>query len=126
MKIGYTADIYENSGLRPLLSELDISSKFVNHNYGNNNITLIFGVNCLLSHIKERRPRLDNKAQVLYWDIMLDYKIVKKSPLNEKKIIVANSIISSFDVLDKYKKLNLDKNAIKEDAKKYFLELGWL
>jgi len=49
---------------------------------------------------------------VLYWDVILDYEIVKNAAPKEKKIILSNSIINSFDVLDKYKKLGINKIAI--------------
>jgi hypothetical protein len=126
MKIGDSADIYEDSGLNPLLNEMNLKKYFENKDYGNDVVKLFFVINCLESHIKERRPRLDKKRNVLDWDIMLDYKLTKKASLKEKKIILANSIINSFDILDKYKKLGLDKEAIKKDAKKYFESLGWL
>jgi hypothetical protein len=126
MEISNSADYYDDSGIRDLLLEMELKKYFDEKNYGNNEVKFFFVINCLESHIKERRPRFDREDNVLYWDIMLEYETVKKAPIKEKKIILANSIINSFDILDKYKKLGLDKEAIKKDAKKYFESLGWL
>jgi hypothetical protein len=51
---------------------------------------------------------------------------VKKAKKDEKKNILANSIITSFDILDGYKKLNIDKDKLKDDARLFFVKLGWL
>ncbi len=126
MKTGNSADIYEDSGIKPLLNEMDLEKYFEHKDYGNNEVELFFVINCLQSHIKERRPRFDNKDKTLYFDIMLDYEIVKKASIKNKKIILANAVIDSFEVLDKYKKLHLNKEKIKKDAKEYFIKLGWL
>jgi hypothetical protein len=126
MEISNSGDIWEDSGVNELLNEMELKKYFEDKDYGNDVVKLFFVINCLESHIKERRPRFDRKDNVLYWDIMLEYETVKKAPIKEKKIILANSIINSFDILDKYKKLGLNKEAIKEDAKKYFESLGWL
>ncbi|MEO6732215.1 MAG: hypothetical protein ABIN01_13440 [Ferruginibacter sp.] len=126
MEIRNSSDIYEDSGLNPLMSELKIGRAFMNNDYGNNNIKLFFVINCLKKGIKERRAKLESKTQTLYWDIMLDYAKMKKLPIDEKKKTLAMIIIQSFDILDKYKKLKIDKDAIKKDASQYFTELGWL
>jgi hypothetical protein len=126
MIIRNSADIYEDSGLKPLIIEMMTFPKyFLNKSYGNDEVELFFVINCLKSEAKLRK-RFDKRDKVLYWDIILDYEAVKKITAKEKGEILATSIINSFDVLDKYKKLNLNKDAIKEDAKKYFMLLGWL
>lgn len=126
MKITNSADTYEDSGLRSLIYELDLKTFFQNKDYGNNKVKLFFVINCLLSHIKERRPRFDSKRNVLEWDVMLDYETVKNVSVKEKKIMLANRMINSFDVLDKYKKLSINKDAIKRDMEKYFIKLRWI
>ena len=125
MKIGNSADIYEDTGLRDLIHEMQISDYFKDKNYGNTDVELFFVINCLYFNAKCRK-RYDSKANVLSWDIILDYDTVKKATLKEKKIILANSVINSFDILDKYKKLHLNKEEIKAEVKKYFLQLKWL
>ena len=126
MEIRDSADIYEDSGLKPLIYEMDISKYFIHKDYGNNEVKLFFVINCLRVEESPSKGRYTTKDKVLYWDIKLDYELVKQSPVKEKKMILANAIVSSFDVLDKYKKLHLNKEAIKADATKYFMELGWL
>jgi len=125
MEIRNSADYYDGSGLRDLILELDLHKFFEDKDYGNNEVKFFYVINCLKFNAKSRR-RFDQKEKVLYWDIVLDYLTIKKANVNEKKKILATSIISSFDILDIYKKLNLDKDSIKEDAKEYFIELGWL
>src|SRR5688572_21054149 len=125
MEIRNSADIVENSGIVELVNEMKLREFFDDKHYGNNDVKLFFVVNCLESEAKPRK-RFDNKDKVLYWDVILDYRTVKNSSPEEKKIILANSILNSFNVLDNYKKLNIDKNAIQEDAKRYFKNLGWL
>lgn len=126
MEISNSADIYEDSGIKSLIHEMNIHNYFHNKDYGNNEVKIFFVVNCLLSHIEERRPKFDNTDKTLYLDIMLDYENIKRVSLKEKKIILANSVISLFNVLDKYKKLNLNKDAIMKDLKSYFEHLGWI
>lgn len=131
--ISSSADAWEDSGIIPLLHEMTIGrafrdkieDNFIYRNYGNNEIELFFVVNCLKFQVKNR-VRFSKIDKRLYWDVILNYEIIKKASMEEKKEILAKSIIESFDVLDKYKKLNLNKDKIKEDAKKYFVELGWL
>jgi hypothetical protein len=41
----------------------------------------------------------------LYWDVIFSYKKTKKANEQEKKCLLANSIINSFDMLDGYKKI---------------------
>lgn len=126
MEIRNSSDIYEDSGLNPLMNEMELRKYFASKDYyGVNEIKLFFVINCLMFNVKNR-IRFDSKDKVLYWDVILNYETVKKVSLKEKKIILATSIIKSFDVLDKYKKLNLNKEAIKEDSKKYFIHIGWL
>jgi len=125
MEIRNSADYYDGSGLRDLILELDLHKFFEDKDYGNNEVKFFYVINCLKFNAKSRR-RFDQKEKVLYWDVVLDYLTIKKANVNEKKKILATSIISSFDILDIYKKLNLDKDSIKEDAKEYFIELGWL
>ncbi len=131
--VSNSSDTWEDAGLGPLLYELTIGNAFrdkigdkiIYRDYGNNDVELFFVVNCLKFEAKNR-ARFEKIDQTLYWDVILNYEIIKKASMEEKKEILAKSIIESFDVLDKYKKLNLNKDKIKEDAKKYFVELGWL
>jgi hypothetical protein len=125
MKITNSADIYEDSGLKNLIYELELKTFFQNKDYGNNRVEFFFVINCLKHNIKNR-IRFSAKDKVLYWDVILDYGTIKNAAAKEKKIILASSIINSFDVLDKYKKLNITKDAIKRDMKKYFIKLGWI
>ena len=72
------------------------------------------------------RKRYDSKEKVLYWDVMLNYSKTKKAKKDEKKVILANAIIDSFDILDGYKKLGFDKEKIKGYMREYFKKIGWL
>ncbi len=125
MEIRNSADYYDDSGIKPLLMEMELKAYFEGKSYGNNAIKLFIVIVCVPHDFKIRK-RFDSKDKVLYWDIILDYVRIKESTPQEKKNILANSMIDSFDVLDKYKKLNLNKEEIQEDAKKYFIELKWL
>ena len=125
MHVRSSADTMEDAGLEPLLSLLNIGRPFHNKQYGNDDASLFFVVNCLPFEAK-LRYHFDKKEKVLYWDILLDYQEVKTAPIERKQVILANSIINSFDILDKYKKLHLDKQKIQQAAKEYFIELGWI
>jgi len=57
---------------------------------------------------------------------MLDYQTLKKAKKDEKKAILAQAIISSFDVLDKYENLHLNKDKLKDDARQFFKSIEWL
>ena len=128
MKIDLSADIYEDSGIDSLVGQIcgDIMPDFFRKKkYGNDEVEIFMVVNCV-PHDFKLRKRYDSKDKVLYWDIILDYKTVKKAKKDEKKNILANSIITSFDILDGYKKLNIDKDKLKDDARLFFVKLGWL
>ncbi|MCW3111583.1 MAG: hypothetical protein JWQ09_6089 [Segetibacter sp.] len=125
MEIRSSGDTVEDAGLEPLLNLLNIGRPFHNKDYGNNEVKLFFVINCLPFEANLRK-RFDKKEKVLYWDILLDYEEVKSAPIEQKKVMLANSVIASFDILDKYKKLNLDKQKIQQEAKEYFRELGWI
>lgn len=125
MKITNSVDIYEDSGLKNLIHELNLKKFFEDKDYGNNSVEFFFVINCLKFPVKNR-IRFAKKDKVLYWDVILDYDTIKDAAIKEKRRILANSIITSFDVLDKYKNLNINKNAVKEDAEKYFRQLNWL
>ena len=84
MKITNSADIYEDSGLKNLIYELDLKTFLQNKDYGNNGVELFFVINCLRFHVKNR-IRFSNKEKVLYWDVILDYDTIKNSELKEKK-----------------------------------------
>lgn len=125
MKIRFSSDIMEDSGLDSLVSDHRVSRVFASKNYGNNEVEIFFVINCLPINLKNR-IRFAKKDKVLYWDVILDYATVKKATEKDKKKILATAIINSFDILDKYKKLNLDKVRIKEDARLHFINAGWL
>lgn len=125
MKISNSADVYEDSGLKNLIYEVNLKPFFENKDYGNNSVEFFFVINCLKFPVKNR-IRFAKKEKVLYWDVILDYEIIKNATIEEKKRILANSIINSLDVLDKYEILNINKSAFKEDMKKYFQMLNWI
>jgi len=125
MKIRCSSDTYEDAGLKPLLHSLNIGSPFIENDYGNNEVEIFFVINCLKFAAKHR-TRFDSKEKVLYGDIILDYKKIKTANIAGKKSILAIQIINFFDILDKYKNLNIDKIRLKEDASKYFSQLGWI
>lgn len=73
--------------------------------------------------------RYDTKEEVLYWDVVLSYSEMKYATEENRKFMLANGIINSFDILDKYnktRKLHIDKQKIQEHARFYFEGLGWL
>jgi hypothetical protein len=125
MEIRNSGDFYEDSGLRDLFQEMELRKFFDEKDYGNNSVALFFVICCIGENTKNIY-RFDKKDQTLYWDVILSYKLVKEAEMQEKKRIFSQAIIDSFDILDKYKKLNLDKEKIKADAKLYFESLGWL
>ena len=125
MEIRNSADYQQDSGIGSLIHEMDFKSYFQDKNYGNDDVKFFFVVNCV-PHTFKSRKHFDSKDKVLYWDIIIDYKTVKKMAVKDKKKILADLTINSFDILDSYKKLGFDKEVIKKDTKKYFVDLGWL
>lgn len=128
MKIDLSADVYEDSGIVNLISKIcgELMPEFFgNKNYGNNEVEIFMVINCV-PHDFKLRKRYDSKEKVLYWDIILDYNVIKKAKIENKKNILANNIISSFDILDNYKKLHLDKDRLKSDMRLFFASIGWI
>lgn len=127
MKIDLSADIYEDSGLEELLSVLydGLERNFKKRQYGNDEVALFFVVICDPKNLKQRK-RYDKQEKVLYWDVMVDYWEIKRMKINDKAKSLASQIVSSFDVLDRYKYLGLDKEKIKDDMHAYFKRLGWV
>ncbi len=127
MKIGLSADFYYDCKIEKLVFALTdhMPKYFEPKDYSNNAIEIFMVIICDPRDLKLRK-RYDSKDQVLYWDVILDYKKVKNSSAQERKQILANNIISSFDILDKYPKLHLHKENFKKDLISYFNSLGWL
>jgi len=128
MKIDLSGDYYEDCGIDSLVNELcgnNLSNFFKGKDYGNNEVEIFMVIICEPNKVKLRK-RFDSKDQVLYWDVILNYEKVKSAKGNLKKALLANSIISSFDILDGYKKLNIQKTKLKEDANLFFKSIGWL
>ena len=128
MKIGLTGDYDGKSKLNSLMNKLydGVFSKFfLGKSYGNDEVEIFMVIVCYPKDLK-LRVRLDSKENVLYWDVMLYYKTMVNTKKDERKKILANAIINSFNLLDKYKKLNLDKNKLMVDATKCFKELNWI
>ena len=84
MKITNSADVYEDSGLKKLIYQLELKTFFQNKDYGNNGIEIFFVINCLKFNVKNR-IRFSNKDKVLYWDVILDYETVKTAAVKRKK-----------------------------------------
>jgi len=56
---------------------------------------------------------------------MLPYSLLKKSAIPHKKRIIAESIILSLEVIDKYD-FSIDRDKLHNDVRKYFQNLGWI
>jgi hypothetical protein len=128
MKLELTADAYEDALPNNLFDELyekHFSKYFLHKNYGNNKVEIFMVIICYPKELKLRK-RYNSKEKVLYWDVMLDYKTMKKATKDEKKSILAKSIILSFDILDNYKKLKLEKEKLKNDVTSFFESIGWV
>ena len=128
MKIRYTSDTWEDAGLQPLFRDLQISGFFKVREYGNEDIELFYVIMCVGENTKPRM-RYDSKQKVLYGDVVLSYAQTKKATEGERKFMMANAIIDSFNIIDKYnktRKLHINRQKIQEDAKFYFEGLGWL
>lgn len=127
MIIKASSDIREDSGIDSMMHDFKLGRIFREKDYGNNSIELCFVLNCFESiNVIKNRIRFSKVEQVLYWDVILDYEKVKVADMAEKKRLIATEVIKSFDVIDKYPKLGLDKKRMKEDAGKYYEEMGWL
>lgn len=126
MRIDLTADSTEDAGILKLILALcdHMCHYFFDKYYGSSDIEIFMVVVCIPESQKLRR-RFDKKDQILYYDIIIDYKEFRKAKSHEKKQILAEQIIASFDHLDKYK-FDIDKATLKSDARKYFTGLGWL
>lgn len=128
MKIELTADAYEDALPNDVFNELydkGFSEYFLNKDYGNNGVEIFMVIICYPKELNLRK-RYDSKEKVLYWDVMIDYQTIKNVKKNKKKSILAENIILSFDILDKYKKLYLDKVKLKNDAREFFISIEWL
>jgi hypothetical protein len=126
MKIRSSSDAWE--WLQPLLADMQISSFFRLRNYGNEEVELFFLIVCIGENTKAT-ARYDTKEKVLYWDVVFSYSEMKYAKEEDRKFMLANGIINSFDILDNYnksRKLHIDKQKIQEDARFYFEGLGWL
>lgn len=125
MIVRFSSDVWEDSGLDSLISNLLISRYLNGRYYGNEDVKIFFVINCIGEDTKNRK-RYDKKENTLYWDVILSYKAIKNATESEKKDMLANAIISSFDVVDEYKKLNIEKIKLKEDVRNYFVDIGWI
>jgi len=128
MKIDLSADITEDSGLTKLILEISgdlLPSFFLEKNYGNDEIELFFVINCV-PHNFRKRVKYDIKDKTLSWDIVLNYREVKKLSSSKKKELLAENIINSLDILDDYKQLNLNKKKLKIDMELFFKSIKWI
>jgi hypothetical protein len=126
MKIDITADCHEDSGITPLVNELlDIlAAYFKKKTYSEKEPEIFIVLVCEPKELKLRR-RYNKKENVLYYDIILDYYLLKKERLERKKEIIANNIIDSLDWLNKYD-FGIDLGKIKNDMNKLFVKRGWI
>lgn len=125
MKLGFTADFYEDSGIRSVIEQLDKLSNSINRkNKNNTDIEIFIAVNCMPHELKMRK-RFSKSDRILYYDIILDYKEVKKKNLAGKKKLIAEMIIESFDIIEKYK-LGIDKSKIVQSATTFFINDNWI
>lgn len=128
MKIRRSSNAWEDSGLQPLFEELQFSGFAKLRDYGNNEVELFYIIMCIGENTKPR-IRYDTKEKVLYWDVVLSYSQTKQATESERKLMLANAIIDSFSIIEKYnktKKLHIDWRMIQDDARFYFEGLGWL
>lgn len=128
MVVEITSDAYEDALPDGLLNELydkEFSQHFKGRNYGNNDIEIFMVIVCYPKEFKPR-IRLDRKDKVLYWDVIINYQKMKKANYNEKKLILSKEIIQSFDILDNYEKLQINKENLILDTFNFFKEIGWL
>lgn len=125
MKLGFTADFYEDSGIRSVIEQLDKLSNHINKkNKNNTDIEIFIVVNCMPHELKMRK-RFSKSDRILYYDIILDYNEVKKKNLAGKKKLIAEMIIESFDIIEKYK-LGIDKSKIVQSATTFFINDNWI
>jgi len=128
MKIGFSSDASEDAFPYKIFNELGdkgFSDFFLEKDLGNNEIEIFMVLICHPAKLKLRK-RFDAKDGVLYWDVMLDYKAMKKEKKDGKRKLIAEGIITSFDILDSYKKLHFDKDRLKEEASNFFRAISWL
>lgn len=55
----------------------------MNKDYGNNEVEIFMVTVCFSRELKLRK-RYDSKEKVLYWDVTLDYKTMKKAKKEKK------------------------------------------
>jgi len=127
MEIWLNGDYDERININRLLFQIteDLPVFFSDKDYGNNNIIIAI---TFFSYPEKmiQRIRFSKKENILYWDILIEYKKIKEAKQDEKKEILANSFIESFDFLDKYKRLDINKDRIKEDALFFFRNVKWI
>lgn len=128
MDIELTADAYEDALPDNLLNELydkGFSDFFLQKDFGNNTLRIFIVIVCYPKELKVRK-RYSAERKTLYWDVILNYEMMKKSNMPKKKNILANAIVASFDILNNYKRLHIDTDKLKSETKQFFVSIGWI
>lgn len=121
-----SADFYEDAKIDKLVNELsdEIPEYFKSKNYSKNGVEFFIVIVCTPHDFKQRK-RFDKKDNVLYWDVILNYSLIRRSNLVQKKALLAKAILESLPIIDKYKKLEIDDKKVKKDMLSLFRKIKW-
>jgi hypothetical protein len=102
-----------------------IQNDFTNKDYGSS-VSRIFVVMSALFRDLKQRKRFKKDIGRFDYDIILDYFLVKNSPIEEKKKIIRQQMIDiTEETFSKYKFDDFDKSAFLADFKSIVNSVEW-
>lgn len=102
-----------------------IEDFFKNKEYGNSISQIWVMLNALGYDVKQRK-RFKKKFNLLQYDVLLDYFLIKNVELAEKKKIIRNQLIEITDqAFSKYRFEDFDKAYFLKDLKEITYSINW-
>jgi hypothetical protein len=111
---------------KKVLEFLDtIQNDFINKEYGKSIATIFVVMSALFRDLKQRK-RFKKDIGRFDYDIILDYFLIKNSPMEEKKKIIRQQMIEITEgTFSKYKFDDFDKAAFLSDFKSIVNTVEW-
>jgi hypothetical protein len=110
----------------PLCGKLE---QFFEHkNYGDGILRVAIILNCRPGYLNFKlRKRYDKATKTLYYDVMLNYELVKEMSDLEKKKTIHEALLDSVDLVTGYQKKikEFDFMEYKKNWKNFFWEFQW-
>lgn len=102
-----------------------IQNDFINKEYGKSVATIFVVMSALFRDLKQRK-RFKKDIGRFDYDIILDYFLIKNSPIEEKKKIIRRQMIEITEsTFSKYKFDDFDKAAFVSDFKNIVNTVEW-